>query len=31
VESLSVNELMMLTREKMEEGLARLEREIGSK
>ncbi len=31
VERLSVNELMMLTREKMEEGLARLEREIGSK
>jgi len=31
VERLEVKELMMLTREKMEEGLARLEREIGSK
>ncbi len=31
VERLNVKELMALTREKMEEGLARLEREIGSK
>ncbi len=31
VERLNVTELMMLTREKMEEGLARLEREIESK
>ena len=31
VERLDVNELMMLTREKMEEGLARLEQETGSK
>jgi 1-acyl-sn-glycerol-3-phosphate acyltransferase len=31
VERLDVNDLMMLTRERMEEGLAALEREIGSK
>jgi 1-acyl-sn-glycerol-3-phosphate acyltransferase len=31
VERLDVNDLMMLTRERMEEGLATLEREIGSK
>ena len=31
VERLDVNELMRLTREKMEEGLSRLEREIESR
>ena len=31
VERLDVKELMLLTREKMEEGLESLEREIGSK